>query len=213
MSVIDFYTNPMSRGQIARWALHEVGAEYTQHLLNYGDTGINGMKNPDYLSINPMGKVPTIVNDTDIVTECAAICAYLADIYPDANLAPKAGEHANYYRWLAFAAGPLEAAVTMRNLGFDIPQEKERMLGFGNYNLVVDALANHLSKNDYICGARFTMADVYVGSQVIWGLLFGTLPEREAFSTYAQRLTTRPAYQAANAINTKLIEKMQKTSN
>lgn len=203
----------MSRGQIARWALHEVGAEYTQHLLNYGDAGINGMKSPNYLAINPMGKVPAIVRGADIVTECAAICAYLADVYPNADLAPKAGEHAHYYRWLAFAAGPLETAVTIRNLGFDIPQEKERMVGYGNYDLVVDTLANHLAKNDYICGGRFTMADVYVGSHVIWGLLFDTLPERSAFNNYARQLTIRPAYIAANEIDTKLIEKMQNSRN
>lgn len=213
MNKINFYTNPMSRGQIARWALHEVGAEYTEHLLNYGDTGINGMKSLEYLAINPMGKVPAIVNGTDIVTECAAICAYLADTYPDCQLKPQKGEYANYYRWLAFTAGPLEQAITNNRLGFDISPDKEKMLGYGNYNLVVDTLAAHLEKNNYICSTRFTMADVYVGSQVIWGLLFGTLPERAAFSEYAERLTQRPAYQTANAIDTNLIEKMQASTN
>ncbi len=114
--------------------------------------------------------------------------------------------------WL-FAAGPLETAVTIRNLGFDIPPEKERMVGYGNYDLVVDTLANHLAKNDYICGGRFTMADVYVGSHVIWGLLFGTLPEQTSFNNYAQQLTIRPAYITANEIDTKLIEKMQNSRN
>ncbi|HRE36661.1 MAG TPA: glutathione S-transferase, partial [Sphingopyxis terrae] len=103
-----FYTNPMSRGQIVRWMLEEVGAPYQTQILGYDDS----MKGADYLAINPMGKVPAIVHRGKVVTECAAICAYLADAFPDAGLAPPLEARADYYRWLFFAAGPLETAVT-----------------------------------------------------------------------------------------------------
>ncbi len=207
---IDYYTNPMSRGQIVRWALHEVGADYRQHILDYGGT----MKGGDYLAINPMGKVPAIVcnkagRGSDVVTECAAICAYLADIYPDAGLAPKAGERADYYRWMFYAAGPVEQAVVANSMGWSVPDDKQAMVGFGSYNAVVDVLDTFLQSRDYVCGDRFTMADVYFGSQILWGVEFGSLPTRDSFLPYAERLKARSAYQAAKAIDTKLMEDMQ----
>ncbi len=198
---LKFYTNPMSRGQIARWALHEVGADYDQVLLDYGTT----MKAEDYLQINPMGKVPAIDHDGKIVTEGAAICAYLAEAFPDAGLAPMEAERADYYRWLFFAAGPVEAAVTNRSMGFEVEPDKERMAGYGNYDRVVDVLDDKLRADDYVCGSRFTMADVYVGAQVVWGVQFGSLPERDAFTAYAERLTDRAALKAAKAIDDALI--------
>jgi glutathione S-transferase len=120
---LKFYTNPMSRGQIARWALHEAGADYDQVLLEYDTT----MKAEEYLKINPMGKVPAIDHDGKIVTEGAAICAYLAEAFPGAGLAPTADERADYFRWLFFAAGPLEAAITNRSMGFEVAKDRERM--------------------------------------------------------------------------------------
>jgi glutathione S-transferase len=205
MADLKFYTNPMSRGQIVRWALHEAGAEYDQILLEYAAS----MKGDNYLAINPMGKVPAIVHRGEVVTECAAICAYLADAFPAAELGPKAGELANYHRWLFFGAGPLEAAVTNRSMGWDVPADKEMMVGYGNYDRVVDVLSGHLDTHNFVCGDRFTMADVYVGSQVIWGAQFGSLPERHSFAAYASRLTNRPAYLAAKAIDGELIAKAQ----
>lgn len=198
---LKFYTNPMSRGQIARWALREAGADYDQVLLDYGTT----MKAEDYLKVNPMGKVPAIDHDGKIVTEGAAICAYLAEAFPDAGLAPTAAERADYYRWLFFAAGPIEAAITNKSLGFEVAQDKEMTAGYGNYDRVVDVLDSKLQADDYVCGSRFTMADVYVGAQVIWGTQFGTLPTRDSFVAYAQRLTSRDAYNAAKAIDDALI--------
>lgn len=203
--MIDFYTNPMSRGQIARWALEEVGADYRQHLLGYADT----MKAADYLAINPMGKVPAIVHDGATVTECAAICAYLADAFPDAGLAPEAGEHADYYRWLFFAAGPVEQAVTAKALGWEVPEGRGAMAGFGSFDTTMDVLAAHLADHDYVCGDRFTMADVYVGSQVDWGLLFGSIPAKPEFEAYAARFRTRPAYVKAKGIDGALIAEQQ----
>ena len=205
MSKIDFYTNPMSRGQIARWALHEVRAEYDQHILEYGTT----MKSPEYLAINPMGKVPAIVHDGHVVTECAAICAYLTDAFPNCGLKPSVAERASYFRWMFFAAGPVEAAITNHSAGFDPAPDKELMFGYGSYNRVIDALDEHFSANDYVCGDRFTGADLYVGSQVIWGMLFGSMPKRKALLEYSDRLTIRPAYTEAKAIDAALIAAAQ----
>ena len=205
MSKIDFYTNPMSRGQIARWALHEAGAEYEQHLLDYGTT----MKASEYLRVNPMGKVPAIVHDAKVVTECAAICAYLADAFLEAGLRPAPDERADYYRWMFFAAGPVEAAITNRMLGVELPQEREMSAGYGNYDQMVAALEGALSGKDYVCGDRFTAADIYVGSQVDWGLQFGSLPTSPTFEAYAGRLREREAYKAAKAIDGALISEMQ----
>ena len=203
--VIQFYTNPMSRGQIARWMLEESGADYEAHILDYE----SGMKSPEYLAINPMGKVPAIVHQGHVVTECAAICAYLAEAFPQADLAPRAEERADYYRWMFFAAGPLEAAVTNRSAGFEGKPGSERMFGYGSYDAAVNALESALDGKDYICGARFTAADVYVGSQIDWGLQFKSLPDRPAFTAYADRFRQRPAYQRAKEIDNALIAKMQ----
>lgn len=202
---ITFYTNPMSRGQIARWMLEEVGEPYEAVVLDYGTT----MKGDDYLQINPMGKVPAIVHDGKVVTECAAICAYLADAFPDAGLAPPAGERSDYYRWMFFAAGPIEAAVTNKSLGFELPEGRERMAGYGTFDDAVGALEKAVSGPAWICGDQFTAADVYVGSQIDWGLAFGTMPANPAFEAYAVRLRERPAYKRQKEIDNALIAKMQ----
>ncbi len=196
-----FYTNPQSRGQIVRWMLEEVGISYQQVILEYGGS----MKGEDYLKVNPMGKVPAIKHKNQVVTECAAICAYLADAFPDADLAPPLSERAEYYRWLFFASGPLEAAITDRNLQIDVTAEQERMVGYGNYNKVLDVLSHRLLDSEYIAGDQFTAADVYVGSHVSWGLLFGTMELRPGFKEYADRLMKRDAFKAAKAIDTALM--------
>ena len=122
-----FYTNPMSRGRIVRWMLEEVGQPYRTELLDYGTT----IKAPEYLAINPMGKVPALRHGDAVVTECAAICCYLADAFPDAGLAPPPGDRLRgpYYRWMFFAAGPLEAAATNKAFGFEVPAERKAMVG------------------------------------------------------------------------------------
>lgn len=169
------------------------------------------MKAADYLAINPMGKVPAIVHDGKVVTECAAICAYLADAYPEAGLQPTADERADYYRWMFFAAGPVESAITNRHLKWEPNEEQERMAGYGNYDRAVAALEGALNGKQYVCGDRFTAADIYVGSQIDWGLQFGTLPKNAAFEAYAERIRKRPAYKAAKAIDNALIAEAQPT--
>jgi glutathione S-transferase len=186
---IEFWTNPRSRGAIAHWMLEEVGAPYRPILLDYGTT----MKAPAYLAINPMGKVPAIRHRGQVVTECAAICAYLADTFPDAGLFPAPDQRGAYFRWLFFGAGPLEAAVTNRALGVEVPPERRGMVGYGDFDAVVATLAGRLAEAPFLAGDRFTAADVYTGSQVIWGLQFGTLPDLPAFRAYADRIRMRPA--------------------
>lgn len=202
---ITFYTNPMSRGQITRWMLEEVGQPYETVVLDYG----TGMKAPDYLAINPMGKVPAIVHGEKTITEAAAICAYLADAFPSAGLAPPTLERADYYRWLFFAAGPVEAAITNNALGFTVPAGMERSAGYGSLEQTLDTLEKAVSCPQWICGDQFTAADVYVGSQVDWGLTFGTIASRPAFETYAGRLRARPAYQRQKALDGALIAAMK----
>src|SRR5579862_9886159 len=157
-----FYTNPMSRGRIVRWMLEEVGRPYRTELLDYGTT----MKAPAYLAINPMGKVPALRHGDTVVTEAAAICAYLADAFPQAGLAPPPGDRRRgpYYRWLFFAAGPFEAAVTNKALGFEVPAERKRMTGYGSLAEVLSAVEGAVTKEDYLTGDRFTAADLYLGS-------------------------------------------------
>lgn len=191
------YTNPMSRGRIARWMLEEVGAPYETVLLGYADS----MKADDYLAVNPMGKVPAIVHDGRVVTENAAICAYLADAFPDAGLAPAATNRADYYRWLFFASGPVEQAIVNRSLGVVPTPQQERMVGYGTFDKVIGVFDQAIAAREWIAGDRFSAADVIVGSQVLFGMRFGTLPTTDAFTAYAARLTARAAYGRATALD------------
>jgi glutathione S-transferase len=196
-----FYTNPMSRGRIVRWMLEEVGAPYETEVIFYGEA----MKSAGYRAINPMGKVPALKHGDAIVTESAAICAYLADAFPEAGLAPPPTRRGAYYRWLFFAAGPLETAVMNKALGFEVPAEREAMAGHGNYATVMDTLEKGVSGSDYVAGDAFTAADVYVGSQIGWGLQFGTIEERPAFQDYWKRVSDRDPYRRANDIDNALM--------
>ena len=194
-----FYTNPMSRGRVARWMLEEVGQPYRTEVLDYATT----MKAPEYLAINPMGKVPAIKHGNIVVTETAAICAYLADAFPAAKLAPPPGDRqrAPYYRWLFFTAGPLEAAWTNQALGVVVQQDKERMVGYRNFATVLDVLEATLSQCQYVAGDAFTAADLYLGAQLWFGLSFGMIEKRAAFEKYVGRLTQRPAYLRAQELD------------
>jgi len=198
-----FYTNPMSRGRVVRWMLEEIGQPYRTEVLDYGTT----MKAPAYLSINPMGKVPAIRHGDTVVTEVAAICAYLADAFPQAGLAPPPGDclRGPYYRWMFFAAGPVEAALSNTALGFVVPDGRERMMGYGRLADTLNVLEGAVSHGDYIAGDSFTAADVYVGSHIGFGMQFGTLEKRPAFERYWDRLSQRPAAVRANEIDDALM--------
>jgi glutathione S-transferase len=198
-----FYSNPMSRGRIVRWMLEEVGQPYRTEIIDYPAT----MKGPAYLAINPMGKVPALRHGDTVVTEGAAICAYLADAFPAAHLAPPPADKLRgpYYRWLFFAAGPVEQAASNRVLGFMVPPDKERMVGYGRYDLVMDTLEGAVSRGDYLVGGAFTAADVYVGSHLGFGMQFGTIEKRPTFERYWQRISARPAAVRAREIDDALI--------
>jgi glutathione S-transferase len=195
------YTNPMSRGRIARWMLEEVGADYTVELIEYGPA----MKSPEYLAVNPMGKVPALRHGNEVITECAAICAYLADAFPEAGLAPPPAERGAYYRWLFFAAGPVEAAVTNRSLGVELDQRKQMMAGYGSFGSVMDTLCAAVSAGPYLTGERFTAADVYVGAHISWGLRFDLMEKRPELEAYWARISDRPAYQRASQLDDALM--------
>jgi glutathione S-transferase len=202
-----FYTNPMSRGRIVRWMLEEVGQPYQTHVLNYAEE----MKSPAYLAVNPMGKVPALVHGSTVVTECAAICAYLADAFPQAGLAPPPTDRARgpYYRWLFYAAGPVEAAVGNRALGVEPSADQQRKIGYGSFAQVMDALEQAVQGREHLAGDRFSAADVYVGSHLMWGMGFGTIEKRPAFEDYVARLRERPAYLRAAEIDDALVAAQQ----
>jgi len=191
------YTNPMSRGRIVRWMLEEVGVPYETVVLPYGPS----MKTPDFLALNPMGKVPTLVHNEMVITEAAAICAYLADAFPDAGFAPSLENRGAYYRWLFFAAGSLENAVTNRSLGFEIPEEKRGMVGYGSFDLVMDTLEGAVTQQPFLTGERISAADIYLGSHIGWGLQFKSIEPRPAFYAYWDRLSKRPAYERATGLD------------
>jgi glutathione S-transferase len=202
------YTNPQSRGRIARWMLEEIGEPYKVEVLDYAST----MKSPSYLAINPMGKVPALRHGEAVVTETAAICAYLADAFPAARLAPPPGHtlRAPYYRWLFFTAGPVEYAVSNKALGFVVPPDRERMMGYGNMTQVLAVLEAAVSRADYLVGNEFSAADLVVGSQLGFGMMFGTIEKRPAFERYWQRVSGRPACQRAKELDDAKVAELKK---
>ena len=206
MAEYTFFFNPMSRAQIARWALHEAGADYEPVFVDWAN------RPQALLDANPMGKLPTIVHHhgghDHVVSEAAAVCHYLAEMSAPALL-PTEHEKADYFRWLFFAAGPLEQAVTNKAYGWNPDEKQEMSVGFGTFDKTIDALDGWFSSHDYVCGSHFTMADVYVGSAIDWGMMFGTIPESDSFAAYAERVRAREAYQAAKAIDNALIAEMQ----
>lgn len=195
MADLTLYSNPMSRGRIAHWMMEEVGEPYDLIYLDYATT----MKEPAYLAINPMGKVPALRHGARVVTEYAAICAYLADAFPKAGLVP--ADRSAYYRWLFFGAGPLEAVVINSSLGVAVPDGMRGRVGFRDLKTTLDVLEAALTANPYLAGPGFSAADVATGSQLGWGMRFGTIEKRPAFEEYWGRISRRPALLRANAAN------------
>jgi glutathione S-transferase len=203
------YTNPMSRGRIARWMLEETGQPYRAEIVEYAS-----MKSPEYLAINPMGKVPVLRHGDTMVTEAAAICAYLADVFPEAGLAPPPSSRLRgpYYRWLFFAAGPIEAANTDKALGVTVRPEQVRMVGYGTREQTLTAVEDQLNRSEYIAGDCFTAADVYVGSHIGFGMVFGTMDKRPAFERYWSLIESRPAARRARETDEKVVVDQRKAS-
>lgn len=203
MSELIFYTNPMSRGRIVRWMLEEIEQPYETVIMNYGAA----LQSSDYLAINPMGKVPALKHGEQIITETPAIIAYLADTFPEKELGPKPHERAAYYRWMFFAAGPVEQALFVNCLGVELPDSKKVMAGFGDYQRTLDTLEQAVSASEYITGDRFTAADIYVAAHISAGLFMKTMEKRPAIIDYSKRISARPAAIRAAEIDNALMEK------
>ncbi|MBB4120535.1 glutathione S-transferase family protein [Martelella radicis] len=205
MGDLHFYTNPQSRGCIVRWMLEETGVPYETHLLAYG----GAMKTPDYLAVNRMGKVPAIRHGEAIVTEVAAICTYLAEAFPEAGLGPTPDERPDYYRWMFFAAGPLEELVTNHEMGFTVPQKRQGMMGYGRAEDVTATLEEALTGRPYICGDHFRAVDIYFSSQLIWCFNSGAIEKRPVFEAYADRVSDRPALKRATSLDEEALAAMK----
>ncbi len=193
---LTYYTNPMSRGRIGRWMLEEVGQPYQTVIVDYGPA----MHGADYRAVNPMGKVPALRHGDRVVTEVAAIVTWLADAFPQAGL--MAEDRGAFYRWMFFAAGPVEQAVVNTAFGWvpQTPQDKGRT-GYGSLDRVLRTLTDHLDRNDYFADGRFTGVDVYLGSQIGTGMQFGTITANDTLRAYWDRIRTRPALAAARALD------------
>ena len=203
---IDFYTNAMSRGRIVHWMMEELGEPYTTHWVDYGEQ----MKSPEYLRINPLGKVPALVYDGAVVTECAGIISFLAAVSPEKKLIPTdPAPLADFCRWLFFAAGPVEQAVTAKSMEWTAPEGREAMLGFGTLERALNALETGLGDGPWVCGEAFSAADVYIGSQLGWGMQFGTVDKRPVFEEYVSRCQAREAWRRADEINNQRIAQSQ----
>ncbi|MEO5667517.1 MAG: glutathione S-transferase family protein [Bdellovibrionota bacterium] len=196
-NTLQFYTNPMSRGRIAHWMLEEIGVPYETHLLNMKR---GEHKSAEYLKINPMGKVPTLVHNGVVITEAAAICAYLADAFPQAKLAPATAspERGTYLRWFFFSSGPVEAALTDKT-NPRATEARASMLSYGTYADTLDTLEKALTPGPFVLGEQFTAVDLYIASQIGYGLMVKSLEARPVFLEYLQRCASRPGYERANA--------------
>jgi glutathione S-transferase len=207
---IVFYSSPMSRGRIVHWMLEEVGVPYRFEVVNL-ETGDH--KKPSFLAVNPMGKVPAVAHRGIVVTECAAICAYLADAFPAAKLAPLTDSPARgtYYRWLFFGAACVEAAVMDRMMSRPVPA-RPGALGYGSYEDTLATLEKALAPGPYILGTQFSAADVYLGSQIGFGMMMKALEPRPTFTEYSNRLQQRPAYKRFMELTDKIAAQIKKAS-
>ena len=202
MANLTLYHAAPSRSSIARWMLEELGEPYDLHVLSLA----NGeQRAPDYLAVNPMGKVPTLKHGDTVITEAAAICTYLADEFPQARLNVPVGDprRGAYLRWLFFAPSCIEPAITDR--AFPRKEEPRRgMLGYGDFDTVMAVVAAAVEPGPYLMGEQFTAADVVLGSTLRWGMMFGILPKRPEFVAYVGRLEQRPALKRAIALDQEL---------
>lgn len=204
MSSLILYTNPMSRGRIIRWMLEEIGVPYELRVVEFGET----MKTPEYLALNPMGKVPTLVHDGAVVTEVVAICAYLAERFPEAALAPPLGSPARaaYLRWLFFIAGPLEMAMTAKQYQWRIDAENSMSVGCGMADDALRAIEQQLHKGPWLCGDSFTAPDLLLSSYLGWYLRWDMLESKPVYVDYVARAEARAAAQRATALDDALIK-------
>lgn len=196
MSEITLYHASPSRSSIVLWMLEELGQPYDVQLVSF-KKGEN--LKPEYLAINPMGKVPALKHRGVVISEVSAICTYLADEFPEAKLNVPIGDprRGPYLKWMFFGPSVIEPAVIDR-----VHPRKEAVrratLGYGDFDTVMNVLAQATgAANPYLLAEQFTAADVVIGSQLRWGMMFKLIPERPEFVAYVDRLNARPAAQRA----------------
>ena len=208
---IDFYTNPVSRGRIVHWMLEEAGAKYRAHLL---DLATGEQRKPEYLAINPMGKVPAIVHRGVVITEVGAICMYLAEAFPAARLAPTADDplRGAYLRWMFFAAATLEPAFIDRVTERNAPTVRVGALSYGNAQSLTSTLLSALRRSPYLLGENFSAADLCVGAQMAFGMSVKVLEPHPEFTEYLARLVARPANQRFEQQSARWAEEMKARS-
>ncbi|MET0286828.1 MAG: glutathione S-transferase family protein [Polyangiales bacterium] len=207
---IVFYYNPMSRARIVHLMLEELGVPYKTELVRFDK---NEHKQPAFLNINPMGKLPTVVHRGVVITEGAAICTYLADAFPAAKLAPALDDpsRGTYLRWLFFGAGCLEPALVDK--GFQrTPVDRPAGIGYGTYEDTLNTLEQALKPGPWLLGDRFSAADVYIGSQIGWGLMAKSLEPRPAFTQFVERLSKRDAFKRFQAATEKALAQIKASS-
>ena len=199
---ITFYHAPQTRSVIVRWMLEELGVPYQVERI---DLASGEHRKPAYLTVNPMGKVPALAHRGVVVTEAAAICAYLADTFPQAGLAPPIGDPRRglYCKWLFFGPGCLEPAVTDRMLNRE-PGPRAQ-LGYGDLDTTLAVIAAAVEPGPYLLGEQFSTADVVLGSGLRWGLFTKAIPEQPELTAYVQRLSERPALQRTMAMDAELM--------
>ena len=202
MATLTLYHASPSRSSIVRWMLEETGEPYDLHLLKLAE---GEQMKPDYLAVNPMGKVPALRHGDAVITEAAAICTYLADEFPHAHLNVPIGDPRRgvYLKWLFFGPACIEPAITDRAFP-RVEQPRRSTLGYGDFDTVMDVVAKGLAKGPYLMGEQFTAADVVIGSTLRWGMMCNLLPKRPEFVDYVQRLEKRPALQRATALDQQL---------
>ena len=197
MAKLTLYHASPSRSSIVLWMMEELGEPYDIRLLSL-TKGEN--REPAYLAINPMGKVPAIRHGDTVITEAAAICTYLADEFPGAKLNVPIGspQRGVYLKWLFFGPSCIEPAVIDRAA----PRKEEArrgMLGYGDFDTTMDTVAAAVAQGPWLMGEQFTAADVIIGANIRWGMIFKTIPQRPEFTAYADRIAARPAAQRAEA--------------
>jgi glutathione S-transferase len=204
---IVLYHSPMSRARMIHYMLEEVGVPYR---IEFVDLSKGEHKLPAFLNVNPMGKLPAITHKGVVITESAAICTYLADAFPAAQLAPRLDDPARgtYLRWMFFGAGCVDPGMVDRMLQRPVP-ERTGALGYGTFEGMTAVLEQAITPGPWILGNKFSAVDIYLGSQINFGMMTKTLEPRPSFTAYSARLGERPAFKRFNEQTNQLLAKLR----
>ena len=203
---IVFFHSPNTRSSIALTLLEELGAPYELTVINMK---AGEQRQPAYLAVNPMGKVPAVTHGDALITEQVAIFLYLADLFPQAGLAPPLGDplRGPYLRWMVFYAACFEPAIGDRAMKRE--PGPPSMMPYGDFDTMLNTVAGQLAQGPYLLGERFTAADILWGSGLSWTTMFGLIPERPEIKAYIERFNARPAVARVKAMDAELAAKQQ----